>query len=328
MRWRCIVANPCGVNRMSLVETVTNLPETVFVESGTVEFERHGRTMTSNRYTQHKTSDCPGILEGMTVTEVLSDGCEGDLFCSVGCLDEYFMPTYSLPKVAGDPDFDPPKNAGEARKAAPVDSEPEKTYTTEEVQALCAKLNRKFTDADMDAGLVTFATEWAKTYTGTFSYMVDMKEAAGKRKLSTPMARGVLNCFRNDVKPPMVEKGSGSAELDLTDIPSGKYAVPNGDTRLKVQIDNVTSGEWKGWVFVKDAAEYGSQKRFGKQAPNSIYVGEIQEQLAKIKADPIAAMAAYGHLTSTCGRCGRKLEDEESVRIGIGPICLGKMGEA
>lgn len=112
--------------------------------------------------------------------------------------------------------------------------------------------------------------------------------------------------------------------LDLSGMISGRYAVPGGDTRLKVQIDVVTKGNWEGWVFVKDAAEYGQGRRYGKQRPGGRYEGEILDALRQILADPKAAAAEYGRLTGTCGVCGRHLEDEESVARGIGPICWAK----
>jgi hypothetical protein len=114
--------------------------------------------------------------------------------------------------------------------------------------------------------------------------------------------------------------------LDLSSVPSGRYAVPGGDTRLKVKIDNVATGKWAGWTFVSDAAEYGKGKRYGNQKPGATYRGEIEAELRAIAADPQAAMAAYGHLTSTCGICGRPLEDADSVARGIGPICAARFG--
>lgn len=115
-------------------------------------------------------------------------------------------------------------------------------------------------------------------------------------------------------------------DLNLRSIPSGIYAVPGGDTRLKVQIDVITKGKWDGWVFVKDGAEYGQGKRYGSARPGEGYRGEIQDALRIIVADPQAAMAAYGHLVGRCGMCHRPLEDEQSVERGIGPVCARKAG--
>ncbi len=112
--------------------------------------------------------------------------------------------------------------------------------------------------------------------------------------------------------------------LDLSGLVPGYYAVPDGDTRLKLAISQGTGAKWAGWTFVKDAAEYGQQKRYGMQRPGQRYNGDVQDALRTILADPKAAMAAYGKLTGTCGACGAHLENETSIAAGIGPICAGK----
>ena len=55
-------------------------------------------------------------------------------------------------------------------------------------------------------------------------------------------------------------------------------------------------------------------------------MGKVQEQLSAILADPREAMAAYGRLVGKCGLCGRILEDKESIKNGIGPVCIKKFG--
>lgn len=114
--------------------------------------------------------------------------------------------------------------------------------------------------------------------------------------------------------------------LDLSNLPSGYYGVPGGDTRLKVLVSRSKSERWSGWIFVSDGAEYGQRRNYGKQAPDSTYKGEIVEQLTTIAADPKAAAAEYGKLTGRCGICNRLLEDENSIAMGIGPVCAGKVG--
>lgn len=114
--------------------------------------------------------------------------------------------------------------------------------------------------------------------------------------------------------------------LDLSGIPSGMYAVPGGETRLKLRINHVTKGKWLGFIFVDDGAEYGARQKYGMQKPGGKYVGKLVEQLRTIAANPMEASAAYGRLVGVCGICGRKLEDEQSVAFGIGPICRAKFG--
>lgn len=115
--------------------------------------------------------------------------------------------------------------------------------------------------------------------------------------------------------------------LSLSHVPAGRYAVPNGDTRLKVLIKKPEApSKWAGFIFVSDGAEYGQARNYGRQAPGKTYSGMIENELRQIAADPRAAAVAYGKLTGTCCLCGRKLENEASVEAGIGPICAAKEG--
>lgn len=137
--------------------------------------------------------------------------------------------------------------------------------------------------------------------------------------------RGIARDARRDER--WQQSKPTAARVDLSNVPDGMYAVPGGDTRLKVQVKRgKKGGRWERVIFVSDGATYGQRKSYGRQYPGRAYEGDIQDELAKIAADPKAAMAAYGHLVGRCGRCGRPLEDEESVARGIGPVCIGKMG--
>lgn len=114
------------------------------------------------------------------------------------------------------------------------------------------------------------------------------------------------------------------SDIDISGL-KGYYAVPDGDTRLKICVRKPgKNSRYHGWTFVDDGAAYGSRQTYGKQAPGGTYTGKIQDQLRAILKDPLAAQKAYGHLTGVCGRCGRLLEDPESVAAGIGPICATK----
>lgn len=132
--------------------------------------------------------------------------------------------------------------------------------------------------------------------------------------------------MRTKVEARETERNTGSNHgsktgLDLSDLPAGFYAVPGGDTRLKVVVNKPTSGRWDGFTFVHDGAEYGARTKYGMQAPDGTYRGKIEDQLRTIVADPQAAGRAYAAITTRCYRCNRKLEDETSVELGIGPIC-------
>ena len=120
--------------------------------------------------------------------------------------------------------------------------------------------------------------------------------------------------------------GGDDLVIDLHNLNSGFYAVPDGDTRLKIAVHRPKkNSKWFGWIFVDDGAEYGSRKNYGRQGPDAMYTGLIREELQAVLDNPVEALQAYGRLTGSCGVCGRILEDEESVARGIGPICWGKL---
>lgn len=101
-----------------------------------------------------------------------------------------------------------------------------------------------------------------------------------------------------------------------------RVAIPNSDSRLKLRVHFHADGT----VYVNDAAEYGVGQMYGKQYTGKGYQGKVQEALVAILADPQAAIIRYTELTSTCGCCGRPLEDATSVARGIGPVCARKLG--
>lgn len=49
-------------------------------------------------------------------------------------------------------------------------------------------------------------------------------------------------------------------------------------------------------------------------------------EIARISAYPLSAAVMHGKATGRCSCCGRELENEESVALGIGPICRQKWG--
>ena len=151
------------------------------------------------------------------------------------------------------------------------------------------------------------------------SLLLGQNGLAGRGTLS----EGQVNAVRRNLVKAKEMPGS---ELDISSL-KGYYAVPDGDSRLKLCVRKPgKNSRYHGWTFVDDGAAYGNRRTYGKQAPEGKYSGGVQDQLKAILADPKAAQVAYGKLTGTCGMCGRILEDEDSVAAGIGPICAAKFG--
>lgn len=102
-------------------------------------------------------------------------------------------------------------------------------------------------------------------------------------------------------------------------VREGRYALSEPDGTVKFyQVDKPQEGKWAGWTFLKVLASdtpYPIKDRATKQSI-----------LDRIAVNPNAAMARYGQEIGSCGLCGRTLTDETSRKLGIGPICRGKLG--
>ena len=120
-----------------------------------------------------------------------------------------------------------------------------------------------------------------------------------------------------------VEPGVGG--LDLSTVPSGRYAVEVDGVYKFFRIDGPTEGRWAGWRFVKIQAS-DELHRLGSQRPGSAYQGKMVDALRQVAADPRAASIAYGRELGVCGVCSRTLTDPESIAYGIGPVCREKTG--
>lgn len=151
--------------------------------------------------------------------------------------------------------------------------------------------------------------------------------------LTDKQFEAAIRCMAEDHVREQTRKANEPAKapdsgLDISSLREGYYAVPEGETRLKLHVRKVEreGDKWAGWIFVDDGAEYGERQKYGNQRPGGTYRGKCEDALRRIVADPIAATQEYGRLTGTCGVCGRHLEDETSVAIGIGPVCRGRLG--
>lgn len=106
-----------------------------------------------------------------------------------------------------------------------------------------------------------------------------------------------------------------------------------GLRRPKVRIVEYTfslapaTGANANHIYVKKNGEY-----LGKITPNGQLVRSgactiaDADEIVSIGRDPLAAAIAHGKRTGNCSCCGRHLENAESVRLGIGPICRAKFG--
>ncbi|QXV73983.1 hypothetical protein [Rhizobium phage RHEph12] len=87
----------------------------------------------------------------------------------------------------------------------------------------------------------------------------------------------------------------------------GALYVTNGNANFNDYMGMIASGEFRA-------------------ARNRHIKPEEFETIAAVAADPKAAAIAYGRETGRCCMCGIELTNAVSIRLGIGPICGGRVG--
>jgi hypothetical protein len=103
------------------------------------------------------------------------------------------------------------------------------------------------------------------------------------------------------------------------------YKTDDGDLEISRAP---MSGRNGGYLYVKFQSTY-----VGKISPQGKFYTAYKASKDAIEAvvalndgDMLELAVAYGKATSNCSCCGRFLENEESVRLGIGPICRERWG--
>jgi hypothetical protein len=91
-----------------------------------------------------------------------------------------------------------------------------------------------------------------------------------------------------------------------------------------------------GTIHLTDGGPYGDNVFYGWITEQGIWevghkVEEAVEQKIKdllkiLSADPIHTLMDYGQVTGNCSCCGSGLSHENSVAMGLGPVCAAKWG--
>ena len=117
-------------------------------------------------------------------------------------------------------------------------------------------------------------------------------------------------------------KDAGKRQPQWT-MPAGRYALVDAKGVWRFySIDKPEQGRWAGYTFIKRLIARGG----GDYEKLPIAEADLRNTLLqRIENDPKQAMTDYGHQSGNCGSCGRALSNEESLALGIGPICAGKM---
>lgn len=167
-------------------------------------------------------------------------------------------------------------------------------------------------------GLITeaqakFVTDIATTREGVTEAMLESLKA----RLLQGFAKSAASAFITSYKDmPRKAAPAPVATTEGTEVPAGRYALRVDGVVKFYRLDRPTEGKWAGYTFLK------------AQASDELYPirnrAEKERIIAEIGRDIQAAATLYGVELGRCYECGRKLTDETSRALGIGPDCRSK----
>lgn len=111
-----------------------------------------------------------------------------------------------------------------------------------------------------------------------------------------------------------------------------RTALANGlkNPRLRTQNIDFTLAKAHsrnaGYVYVKanDSTYLGKINPDGEFHPARECTDAMCLELQSIAQDPLQAAVRFGRMSGSCSCCGKRLDNPESVRLGIGPVCRKK----
>jgi DnaJ-class molecular chaperone len=164
---------------------------------------------------------------------------------------------------------------------------------------------------------------WLTSATWSSFYQDLLSKAKKYGSLSEKQLACVVNAYAKQQ-----ERNTARSEHALFDT-----ALNNGLAKPKLVFGAIklslapASGKNGGCLYVKDDGDYAGKittegKFFGLRESRK----EILAELQVIAEDPKAAAVQHGQATGNCACCNRLLTNAESIKIGIGPICLENWG--
>lgn len=193
----------------------------------------------------------------------------------------------------------------------------------------------RWTVEDMTPGLIIGASDYASGYTGTFSFLLDMKRQARRGRLSAAQAKGVMNCMMADVRrerqaaQPTVTVDMGNV---MTLFQRAGTQLRNPSITLNgVTLALMTRGSFPGTVRLTsgrwpDRQWLGRIETNGRLTRGRLMTDEMVTLIQELGENPVAAAQRYAALTGNCCFCNLTLTDERSTRAGYGPVCAGHYG--
>jgi hypothetical protein len=177
---------------------------------------------------------------------------------------------------------------------------------------------------------------WILSSKGTFEFASALEQAVLKwGKLTEKQLAAAQKCL-NARKASQEARSAATESAPSVTLESVEKAFQNakqaGIKYPKLNLDVFTfspapiTGNNAGAIYVKSGDQYLGKVMGGKFLKTRDCSDEQQSTIQQVAADPKAAAVAYGKRFGSCSICRRELTNEDSINLGIGPICAGKFG--
>jgi hypothetical protein len=169
-----------------------------------------------------------------------------------------------------------------------------------------ALAGQKFDASEVTPVLREVALKWLAAYTGDFDFLLDLREKSARYDLSDGQVKGVLNCLLAQVRR---DATAPAPSTRITE--AGFYRAQDGRI-VKVQESQA------GRLYAKVLTQVGDDEWAFEYVQGAMRFVTPADKLSLEDAQ------AFGRLYGWCCCCGRRLTNEESIELGIGPICRTK----
>jgi hypothetical protein len=177
-----------------------------------------------------------------------------------------------------------------------------------------------------------FAVWWTDS---NFDFAISLKQAvmkwgdltegqynAGKRCIekfnATKLSREVVKSQSQSVDISKIEMAFEKGRLNKI-----KLRLLDGDNSF-IFSRAPESGKNAGSVYVVIDEQYLGKITGGKFIKSNSCSAILESSIINACIDPLQSAVAYGQRFGICSCCGRELTNQESIDLGIGPICHEK----
>jgi hypothetical protein len=219
-----------------------------------------------------------------------------------------------------------------------------KLKTDPETRARAKKARETKKKADTGAYIAAHVAEYTWCVSNLkFDFARSMCEAVRQYGAWTEgQLAGIRKCMARDEERKKEREVQAQAAPQLTGTGFERMLAAFASARASgLRNPKLRVGEFT-FALAGERSKYAGQALFVKHAEYD-YMGRIdlatarffksgncgpdQERgISTICSDPLGAAVLHGKQTGHCACCGLELTNEESVRLGIGPICRGKWG--